>query len=262
MRTISKIVQNWKEYLIKEYEPRLVTTPWIYHNPDLWLISLSYDWENRATIADKNLWATQVYNDWDTLTKANCWKMYQWWNNYWFDWNDVNSLTTSTTQVDASQYWPWNYYESSTFIISTSNPYDWDSSNNLDLWWWPNGTNEDRQWPCSTWFHIPTPQECENLWDVHAQHFWFSKREFRLYMKLPCAWLYKYDWTTDEINMYWDYWTCCKKNDWTSYMSALYVAQNSNTYTTYSEKQACALSIRPFKNEPVQPDESWIVLFQ
>ena len=95
-----------------------------------WLISLSSDWADWITISDKNLWATQVRNDGDTLSEANCGKYYQWGNNYWFAW--TWALTTSWTSVDASWYWPWNYYSSSTFI--TTSPRD--SSNNTDLRWW------------------------------------------------------------------------------------------------------------------------------
>lgn len=104
---------------------------WVYHNPTLWLISFSSDWEIWKTIADKNLWATSVYTYWASLTQANCWKYYQWWNNYWFafTWN----VTQSSTQVDTSGYWPGNYYSSSTFI--TWNWIDWSSSKNDNLWW-------------------------------------------------------------------------------------------------------------------------------
>ena len=57
---------------------------WIFHNPANWLISISWDWTTWITISDKNLWATAVYNDWATLSQANCWNYYQRWNNYWF----------------------------------------------------------------------------------------------------------------------------------------------------------------------------------
>ncbi len=105
---------------------------WIFWNSTLWLISLSSNWTNWITIADKNLWATTVWNSWNTLSEANCGKYYQWGNNYWFPrtWTITN---TSTTQVDASTYWPWNYYSSDTFIKKS---WSWDSSNNTNLRWW------------------------------------------------------------------------------------------------------------------------------
>jgi hypothetical protein len=92
---------------------------------------LSKDWINWVTIQDKNLGATVVYNDWDTLSQSNCWYYYQRWNNYGFDWSW--SVTTSYTQVDASSYWPWNYYSNWTFIFWHN---DWSSVVNDNLRWW------------------------------------------------------------------------------------------------------------------------------
>lgn len=103
---------------------------WIYHSATLWLISMVYSWFV-YTIADKNVGATTVYNFNDTMSEANCWKFFQMWNNYQFPYSWT--LTTSSTQVNASNYWPGNYYSSSTFITWSS---WWDSSQNKDLWWW------------------------------------------------------------------------------------------------------------------------------
>lgn len=102
---------------------------WIFWNSTDWLISVSGDGTTWYTIQDKNLWATTVFNQWDSETDANCGYFFQWGNNYWFphSWN----VTTSSTQVDASTYWPWNYYNSSTFIIGSN---DWSSVQNDNLW--------------------------------------------------------------------------------------------------------------------------------
>ncbi len=104
---------------------------WIFWDSTDWLISLSSDWSTWITIADKNLWATAVWNYWDTLTDANCGNIFQWGNNYWFahSW----SVTSSTTRVDASTYWPWNYYSSSTYIKYS---WDWSNPSNNNLRWW------------------------------------------------------------------------------------------------------------------------------
>lgn len=116
------------------YPDVAVWSEWIYLNSSLWLITIVYR-ENAQTkyitMADKNLWATTMWSSWDALSEANCWKFYQRWNNYWFSrsW----PATTSATQVNASTYWPWNYYSSGTFITWNDS---WDSSNNANLWWW------------------------------------------------------------------------------------------------------------------------------
>ena len=106
---------------------------WIFRNQTNWLISITSDWTTGYTIMDKNLWATTVYNDWDTLSEANCGKYYQWGNNYWFDWIWWNNPTISSTQVDASNYWPGNYYSSDIFIKWNRNR---DNSWNSNLRWW------------------------------------------------------------------------------------------------------------------------------
>ena len=128
---------------------------WIFHNTTDWVISISSDWTNWITIADKNLWATTVYNDGDTLSQANCWNYYQRWNNYGFP--RTWSVTTSSTQVDASNYWPWNYYNSSTFITRSSSPYDWSSVQNDNLRWWV------------TWWEKEIKKVCMWIWGTEKQ---------------------------------------------------------------------------------------------
>ena len=123
--TSSWIVINWTLW-----------SAWIFWNQTDWLISITSDWNTGYTIMDKNLWATTVYSDWDTLSDANIWYYYQWWNNYGFPatWTISN---ISSTKIDASNYWPntanW-YYESDTFITVQSG--DWSSVHNDNLWWW------------------------------------------------------------------------------------------------------------------------------
>ena len=104
---------------------------WIFWSSADWLISLSSDWQTWITIADKNLGATTVWNSGDTVSESNSGWYFQWGNNYMFPF--TWSVTTSSTQVDASNYWPWNYYSSSTFITWSTN---WSSVQNDDLWWW------------------------------------------------------------------------------------------------------------------------------
>ena len=150
-----------------------ITTSWIYHNSDLWLISLSSDGSNWITIADKNIWATDT-----DITVTDCFGyFYQWWNNYWFP--NTWSVTTSSTAVNAWTYWPWNYYSSSTFI--TAQPRD--SSNNANLRWDTTDTNVARQWPCDTWFHIPSVTDAQNLIDTLYNIVWWKKQtEFEIYL--------------------------------------------------------------------------------
>lgn len=111
----------------------IANNAWVFHNSTLWLISISGDGSTRYTMADKNVWADNSYNPWDAESESNCGYFFQRGNNYPFprSW----TLTTSSTKVDASNYWPWNYYYSDVFIYGVSGN-RWDSSNNTNLRWW------------------------------------------------------------------------------------------------------------------------------
>ena len=134
---------------------------WIFWNQTDWLISITSNGISGYTIADKNVWATVVYNNWNTLSEANCWKFFQWWNNYWFpySWN----ITTSSTKVNTTWYWPGNYYYSSTFIT------------NIELWTsWMNPINPNLRW-WVTWiqYHIAKVKEVyyntTKIWPKYSQ---------------------------------------------------------------------------------------------
>lgn len=166
---------------------------WIFYNSWLWLISISADWETWITIADKNLWATVVYNYWDTPAATNVWTYFQRWNNYWFAY--TWAITTSSTQVDASSYWPWNYYSSSTFITWHN---DWSSVQNDDLWWYTT-------WPIphTTWVTELTADA--NIWELPE---WIYVTDHDLYYK---SW--------SKISVY--------TASWASHRQMLFVTQTS-----------------------------------
>lgn len=124
------------------------TWVWICWNADLWLITCTADWTNYVTLADKNLWATEVW-EWGTEeTPEKCWLYYQYWNNHWFDWTEP----ASTEEVDASWYWPGNYYDEWTFIMSE----DWDSNHNLEA-------NDHRWWVATQWTFVDW-SDVSNSW--------------------------------------------------------------------------------------------------
>ena len=102
---------------------------WIFWESSLWLISLSSDGQQWITISDKNVGATTVWS-W-SLSQANCGNYYQRGNNYGFPF--TWTITTSATKVDASAYWPQNYYNNSIFIYNSTG--GWDTSNNTNLRW-------------------------------------------------------------------------------------------------------------------------------
>ena len=188
-------------------------------NYDIWpyeekQVDLLVSWSNnKIRILDRNLWAMSSGTGMDSYGFY-----YQWWNNYWFmSWD----IETENGQVDAGEYWPWNYYLSSAFIKWVDWSYwNWDISNNENLWWWAYLSSWDnvRQWPCPEWYHIPTKKE----WDTTMSLFstWFSSSLWSSY----CDWLskascfseifsfpfagyrFRTNWTKRDVGVYYEYW--------------------------------------------------------
>ena len=250
-----------------QVRPSIIKSAWIYHNPSEWLLSISSDGTNWITIADKNLWATQVWNSWDTLSEVNCGKYYQWGNNYWFAWK--GSVTSSTTRVNASTYWPWNYYNWSTFIKWRNAPYDRSSVRNNNLRWWETWTNEAMQWPCASGFHVPRNTERQAVKTVWtALGGWSSAwTNFGIYLKLPFAGkrdnYYADIASQGSAGIYRSSISSTASSASSSYANAFYLNFSSSSISPQGQywERANWLSVRPFKNEAVQPDTSRTKLY-
>ena len=164
----------------------------IYHSSTLWLISIK-KWDTWITIADKNLGATTVWNSWNTLSQNNCWYYYQRWNNYWFAW--TGSITTSSTQVNASNYWPWNYYSGSSFC---TNNLDWSSVRNDNLrWWvtWPISMSEVKNIYIGEYVppteYIEYKMTADSSWNLYVPIAWESTGGTQ---DCPYSWKISVDW--------------------------------------------------------------------
>ena len=97
-------------------------TAWIYWSSTLGLISLSSDWTTWYTISDKNLWATNVWDDG---------LYYQFGNDYWFVPNPSSSYKSLQ---NTTGYWPTNHYSDSHYVkISSNNRF---SNTNNNIWGW------------------------------------------------------------------------------------------------------------------------------
>jgi len=237
---------------------------WIYHNPSQGLISLSRDWVNWTTIADKNLWATQVYNEWDTFSAANVWNWYQRWNNYAFPYSIWSTWpsSSSSTQVDASTYGPGNYYSSSTRIdpyVVTQSSYR-DSSINTDLWWGDTNTLSALQWPCLSGRHIPTHSEavgiCNNFTQISNSGLW-------TYLKMWNRWVLNNAWTVSAEGLWWNLHTATLEETEPGFYTLRQITTSDGGFYTWGAWGTDGWApIRPFKNVWVAPDNSRTVLYQ
>lgn len=232
-----------------------IITAGVYHNSTLWLISLSSDGANWVTIADKNLWATEVYNDWDELSQANCGNYFQRWNNYGFAFS--GGVSNRHEQVDASAYWPWNYYSDYRFRREDTSR---DSSYNNNLWWGVTGTLSAMQWPCGSWFHIPTTTEWANIVSILTAVGIGSRwSNLKIYLKLPMTWFRDYE--TTNVDLQWARWSYWTSIAWTGDTAKDLDFSNFSINTNDSTYRAYWLSIRAFKNDPIIPDSTRTCLF-
>lgn len=145
---------------------------WSYWNENLWLISLSSDWETWLTIKDKNEWATEtapVFTD--GLSILNnidvwSWNFYQWWNCHWF-----------------SKYWPYetinaqSNMESGSVIGSIPFNY-W----NFDCW---RTEPSDLPW---FWIWVLTKDQWEFILTTLSSFWITTPTDISRYLKLPIAW--------------------------------------------------------------------------
>lgn len=199
------------------------------------------------TIQDKNLWATNVYDWWDTLDEYNCGYLYQWWNNNWFSSDASATISTSNVQVDASTYWPWNYYTGTDFIIEYE---DWSSVSNDNLWWDTTDTDAARQWPAPSWYHVPSATEWENFVNMYMtiKPSETDGESFATYFHMPFAGYRNYSYASlydQGSNGY--YWSSSPSSASSNYARSLYL-DSSNVYASSSNHRASARSIRCFKN--------------
>lgn len=234
---------RWSIWFRKPELP--ITTPGIYHNSTLWLLSYSSDWSTWYTIADKDLWASEVY--WQ-------WLLYQRWNNYWFTLSNWNT-NISTTQVDTTWYWPWNYYSDNTYIANWTWYSNWFNPDNLDLWWWTTGTYAAMQGPCPNWFHIPSTTDFNTVtWIVTTLKSSTDINDCKGYFYIGnISTIYNHN-GNPYARTGTDYRTHI--SDWNSRYPN-YAHMYSNYPWIGSIWSTSAFPIRPFKNEPVQPTTKW-----
>lgn len=225
-----------------------IKQPWIYHNPTLWLITILQDENNLITLCDRNEWASWINQQW-------C--VYQRWNNYWFP--ATWSIPATTSQINASWYWPWNYFCRNCFIYDGSwTNRDWSSVRNDNLRWWVTNTNEARRWPLAEWFHIPSPQNYRDMINIFCWAVWRSltcdDTKNLLFFMNTCWRAY------NNTSVY----SGCASNTWTSsiaiydaYISASEYYNCAPTATNYLNRRWTLYQIRAFKNTPVIPTVDW-----
>ncbi len=143
---------------------------------------------------DRNLWATEAFNqDISSPNESSYGCYFQWWNNYPFNRGRSGASYITWTLTNTKDYGPNavnGYYSNSKrhcrrptgqsgYVMYTADrsgiPFatwlwwwwatpDWDNYRNDQRWsWWIDWTDIDRQWPCPAGYHIPRGIEMETI---------------------------------------------------------------------------------------------------
>ena len=122
------------------------------------------DGSNTFILMDRNLGAKDAW-DWTTWEDESAnydsasdyyGYYYQWWNNYWFSAKTKNAgaWKVFTNSVPSN-------YLSSRWI---ANSQAWNTNN--DLWWDVTNSDPARHWPCPVWWHVPTQNEWNMVYNT------------------------------------------------------------------------------------------------
>lgn len=237
-------------WTVKRKRPELL----VYWNESLWLISFSLEWSwVWQTMADKNVWAVEVWNDWDEITFENTWNIFQWWNNHPFPARTLEDSEKDRIEIDVTWVEPSTY--SREIFYYNPYPYKWDINSIRDLWWFITWTNEARRWPCPEWFHVPERSEVEVILDYNAM----KRMKISQWHQIQCSdWKY-FKWS--DRNPYYFYLCDSTKSEpwfWEQIMHFWYQNPNHPSAWFYRYWHWYWYPVRPFKNEPVVPDlQSW-----
>ena len=149
------------------------------------------------TIMDRNMWATEAYNqDYDHPNTNSYGYHYQWWNNHGFApciWNGCKTFpwweTMSSTRVPKSEWdiWP-SKYARNVFVWGNWNWRSGVTPTEDNIWWWAgdlqkidwtwiySGLNiwknnerdvvKNRQWPCPDDYYIPSQLDWDTIIDT------------------------------------------------------------------------------------------------
>ena len=245
------------------------------------------------TIMDRNLWALKSWT-WDEYEVKGY--LYQWWNNYGFP-NNWELINISSDCVDTSEYWLDNQYYGKTYITIWAS--DWSCSSNPNLWWWGDDyvwhwyrnywvdENKislnplDRQWPCPTWWHVPSMWERGALTEWRAEQYrlegnsinvsWHDNKiafisndqlwvlNFRNYFKIPLVYgreTYN-NWTVNIHTSNYFYHTSTANWAWVHPL----VITSSSTNMSYWYWRSKASPVRCFKNTYSWTGATYIVTY-
>ena len=215
-------------------------------------------WNTSLIIMDRNIWATSN----NVNNSSSYWLQFQRGNNYWFKaWsNNSKGFPNNELDVDYAAS-DWNDHISTYYNSKwrKMNPWNNWSSKNDNLWWWFSyeSWDDERQWPCPWWYHVPTADEREKLWELLNLSYYTQIRDT---LNLPLAWYRRYEDTTIySLGSQWYYWSSTPSTANYAY-SMRFASYSINWKYGDGQYHSYGYPIRCFKNvdyKPIRYNLNW-----
>ena len=116
-----------------------------------------------------------------------------------------------------------------------------------------------RQWPCDSGFHIPSNNEFNSLYQMMSALSVNTWGNYNLLLKMPYSWMRTWENSFSWKNSQTYYWTSTPNDSQYAYQFWFQSSWINNWAKRY---YISWLSIRPMKNEAIQPDDARTVLYQ
>lgn len=262
---------NYPNATFRAWIPTAENQTWQNSDQSLWCYYICKDWfswnncntiENPLSICEPGLWtivSPTKYWSCDNFDNIICT-----WTWIWYIISACNVWTNiAWTWIESyGSYIQFGKSDSNWDTWSASYNYDWKANWWIDLgssndWWvenierlsalYSNQNDQDKlkmQWPCNTWYHIPTIREWNDV--LSSWWWWENSSQMSNDLFLPFAWLTL--WNSTELDSsftwVWGYWSS-SPNSFNWYSFAL---TSNNISEKFYHYRAAWMSVRCFRN--------------
>lgn len=240
-----------------------------YRDPSSWGLTRMGSWVPWFWTSTR--YSSQSAANWDMFSNTYWWNISNRHINYWivirpflshiYSKNQILALSSIDTMASTMNEYPETYYEKYPeldWYTVSKKELDYDTTNDIWTYILSPIIHKDTQWPCPDYYHIGTKNEWQALITALTRLWAYNVSNIKTYLKIPDAYyLNRKDGTKNT-----SYWTC---RFWTSTMTSNTVAwcwwiDENNSFIFQSDKPGNGFSIRPFKNNPVAPDNTWTLI--
>lgn len=248
-------------------------------------------------------------NEWTTTAgtgNESYWYYFQWWNNHWNNW--TSETTWNLLPIDDLASWAnkWYNWTETKFIKAANSYYDyrnglrnysnvtaiqhslrwWSWDNETIDWvvkWYNTGTHQVtnlawRQWPCESWYHVPSAWEWQELVKLYAkanrynlntqnnENAWANTisegTAFSNDLLLPLAGYRDYNaGKVYDTGGYAHYWSSSPRGGSNPYGAWDLSFGSSNVYPSTTRFRANGQSVRCFKNSYIELPQTFNLYF-